>query len=131
MQVNYDFHHAVTPEKLDQLLDGLRKKAIRMLYNEPSPLETRVLTRRFGLPNSASIDTYLATDGYKAFLKAAEMTPEQIIEEMKASNLRGRGGAGFPDRDEVELRAAHVAQAEVHRGQCATRASRAPARTAC
>ena len=67
-----------------------------MLYNEPSPLETKVLTRRFGLPNSASIDTYLANDGYKAFMKAVEMTPEEIIEEVKTSNLRGRGGAGFP-----------------------------------
>src|SRR5690349_6417730 len=67
-----------------------------MLYNEPSPLETRVLTRRFGMADSASIETYLATDGYQAFLKAAKMTPEQIIEEVKASNLRGRGGAGFP-----------------------------------
>jgi len=67
-----------------------------MLYNEPSPLEVKVLTQRFGLPNSASIDTYLATGGYKAFLKAREMTPEQIIEEVKISNLRGRGGAGFP-----------------------------------
>ncbi|HXG33061.1 MAG TPA: NADH-quinone oxidoreductase subunit NuoF [Bryobacteraceae bacterium] len=67
-----------------------------MLYNEPSPLEVRVLTRRFGLPNSASIDTYLATEGYAAFRKALEMTPEQIIEEVKISNLRGRGGAGFP-----------------------------------
>ena len=67
-----------------------------MLYNEPSPLETKVLTRRFGLANSASIDTYLATEGYQAFEKAAGMKPEQIIEEMKISNLRGRGGAGFP-----------------------------------
>ena len=67
-----------------------------MLYNAPSPLETRVLTRRFGLPNSASIDTYLANDGYKAFLKAREMTPADIINEVKISNLRGRGGAGFP-----------------------------------
>src|ERR1700722_14736294 len=67
-----------------------------MLYNEPSPLETRVLTRRFGLPNSASIDTYLANDGYKAFTKASAMTPEAIINEVKISNLRGRGGAGFP-----------------------------------
>ena len=67
-----------------------------MLYNEPSPLETRVLSRRFGLPNSASIDTYLATDGYQAFRKAAGMKPEEIIEEVKVSNLRGRGGAGFP-----------------------------------
>ena len=67
-----------------------------MLYNEPSPLEVKVLTRRFGLPNSASIDTYLATDGYAAFRKAAGMKPEEIIEQVKVSNLRGRGGAGFP-----------------------------------
>jgi NADH-quinone oxidoreductase subunit F len=67
-----------------------------MLYNPPSPLETRILTRRFGVPNSASIDTYLSTDGYQAFLKASKMTPAQIIDEVKASNLRGRGGAGFP-----------------------------------
>ena len=67
-----------------------------MLYNEPSPLEVKVLTRRFELPNSASIDTYLASDGYKALEKALNMTPEKIIEEVKTSNLRGRGGAGFP-----------------------------------
>src|SRR5579871_6758156 len=67
-----------------------------MLYNEPSPLETRVLTRRFGLENSASIDTYLATEGYQGFLKARGMRPEEIIEEVKVSALRGRGGAGFP-----------------------------------
>src|SRR5690349_17133305 len=67
-----------------------------MLYNEPSPLEVKVLSRRFGMPNSASLETYLATDGYKAFSKAATMKPDQIIEELKTSNLRGRGGAGFP-----------------------------------
>src|SRR3954465_708076 len=67
-----------------------------MLYNEPHPLETRVLTRNFGLPNSETIDTYLRTGGYQAFLKASKMTPEAIIEELKVSSLRGRGGAGFP-----------------------------------
>jgi NADH-quinone oxidoreductase subunit F len=67
-----------------------------MLYNEPSPLEVKVLSRRFGLQNSASIDTYLANDGYVAFKKALGMKPEEIIEEVKTSNLRGRGGAGFP-----------------------------------
>ncbi len=67
-----------------------------MLYNEPSPLEVRVLSRRFGLPNCASIETYLETDGYKAFTKAFGMTAEAIIAELKTSNLRGRGGAGFP-----------------------------------
>jgi NADH-quinone oxidoreductase subunit F len=67
-----------------------------MLYNEPSPHEVRVLTRRFGLPNSQSLDTYLSTDGYKAFHKAAAMKPDEIINEVKTSGLRGRGGAGFP-----------------------------------
>src|SRR6516164_6105039 len=67
-----------------------------MLYNEPNPLEVRVLSRRFGLPNSASIETFLANDGYKAFEKAIGMSQEEIINEVKASGLRGRGGAGFP-----------------------------------
>ncbi len=67
-----------------------------MLYNEPSPLEVKVLTRRFELPNSQSLDTYLASDGFRAFRKAVEMGPEKILEEMRTSNLRGRGGAGFP-----------------------------------
>ena len=53
-----------------------------MLYNEPSPHEIKVLTRRFGLPNSQSIDTYLAHDGYKAFEKALHMPWKDIIEEI-------------------------------------------------
>jgi NADH-quinone oxidoreductase subunit F len=67
-----------------------------MRYNEPSPLETNVISQRFDLPNSASIDTYLANDGYVAIQKAVGMTPEAIIDELKTSSLRGRGGAGFP-----------------------------------
>jgi len=66
------------------------------LYNEPSPLEVRVVSRRFGMPNSTSLDAYLASDGYAALRKAFDMTPDQIIEEVKVSALRGRGGAGFP-----------------------------------
>jgi NADH-quinone oxidoreductase subunit F len=67
-----------------------------MLYNEPSPLETKVVSFRFGLPDSTSVDTYLANEGYEALKKALEMTPEAIIDLLKASSLRGRGGAGFP-----------------------------------
>jgi NADH-quinone oxidoreductase subunit F len=66
------------------------------LYNEPSPLETRVVSKRFGMPDSHRLDAYLASDGFKAFLKARQMTPEAIVEEVKTSALRGRGGAGFP-----------------------------------
>jgi NADH-quinone oxidoreductase subunit F len=68
----------------------------KQLFNEPSPLETRVISQRFGLENSEKLDTYLANDGFKAFLKARAMTPEAIVDEVKASALRGRGGAGFP-----------------------------------
>jgi NADH-quinone oxidoreductase subunit F len=67
-----------------------------MPFNEPSPFEVQVISKRFRLENSASIDTYLANEGYVAFRKALEMGPEAIIEELKASSLRGRGGAGFP-----------------------------------
>ncbi len=59
------------------------------------PLEVKVISKRFDLPNSASVDTYLANEGYEALRKALKMTPEAIIEEMKKSALRGRGGAGF------------------------------------
>jgi len=52
----------------------------KKLYNEPSPLETRILSARFGLDNSGKLATYVANDGYKAFRKAREMQREQIIE---------------------------------------------------
>src|SRR5580765_3051785 len=68
----------------------------KKLYNDPSLLETRILSKRFGLENSETLATYLANDGFKAFRKAREMKPEEIIEEVKTSALRGRGGAGFP-----------------------------------
>jgi NADH-quinone oxidoreductase subunit F len=68
----------------------------KQLYNEPSPLETKIISRNFAKEGSETLDGYLANDGFKAFLKAREMTPEAIIEEVKTSALRGRGGAGFP-----------------------------------
>ncbi len=59
------------------------------------PDEVKVLSRRFG-QGAANIDRYLELDGYKAVQKAIENGPEWVISEMKASGLRGRGGAGFP-----------------------------------
>ncbi|HNX73977.1 MAG TPA: NADH-quinone oxidoreductase subunit NuoF [Spirochaetales bacterium] len=57
----------------------------------------RVVLRNCGVINPENIEEYIARDGYKALEKALfEMTPEQIIAEVKASGLRGRGGAGFP-----------------------------------
>jgi NADH-quinone oxidoreductase subunit F len=67
-----------------------------MPYNEPHPLEVRVLSKRFGIPNSQSIDVYLENEGYQGFERALKMTPDEVVNEVKASGLRGRGGAGFP-----------------------------------
>lgn len=56
-----------------------------------------IALRNRGLINPEKIDEYIARDGYKALAKAlTEMTPEQIIQEISVSGLRGRGGAGFP-----------------------------------
>ncbi len=68
----------------------------KQLFNEPSPLETRIVSKNFAIEGSETLDVYLKNDGFKAFLKAKEMTPEAIVEEVKTSGLRGRGGAGFP-----------------------------------
>src|SRR5690348_12233025 len=56
-----------------------------------------VLTARWANPEAVSIDGYLKTGGYGALRKAlTEMSPDDVINEVKASGLRGRGGAGFP-----------------------------------
>ena len=104
LQVNYDFFENVTALKFDRLIEDL--DAGRKTTPEPvisgalhprDKTETPVISRRFGIKDSHKIDVYLQHDGYKALEKALrEMTPETIIDEVKKSNLRGRGGAGFP-----------------------------------
>ena len=57
----------------------------------------RIVLRNCGVIDPEKIDDYIARDGYKAIEKVLfEMTPEQVVEEMLKSGLRGRGGAGFP-----------------------------------
>jgi NADH-quinone oxidoreductase subunit F len=56
----------------------------------------RVLTRNVGVPNSERISVYLERGGYKALRKALQMSPDDLVELIKDSGLRGRGGAGFP-----------------------------------
>src|ERR1051326_1642029 len=59
------------------------------------PDEVKIVSSRFG-KGAADIETYVKLDGYKAAQKALAMSSDDIINEVKASNLRGRGGAGFP-----------------------------------
>lgn len=61
------------------------------------PKEVRVVLRNCGEIDPMNIEDYLAVDGYQALGKViGEMTPEQVIDEVTKSGLRGRGGAGFP-----------------------------------
>jgi len=55
-----------------------------------------VLTARWGDPEASGIDRYLATGGYQGLRKALDLEPAAVIDVVKASGLRGRGGAGFP-----------------------------------
>jgi NADH-quinone oxidoreductase subunit F len=57
--------------------------------------ETLILTKRWGKPDSAALAGYRADGGYAALDKALGMQPAAIVDEVKKSNLRGRGGAGF------------------------------------
>ena len=83
----------------------------KLFYKEPASAETipgmddipfyakqqLIVLKNRGLIDPESIDEYIAGDGYMAAAKALlEMTPEDIVGELKTSGLRGRGGAGFP-----------------------------------
>ena len=59
--------------------------------------QTRVALRNCGVINPENIDEYIGANGYEALIKAVtEMKPQEVIDVIKASGLRGRGGAGFP-----------------------------------
>ena len=66
-----------------------------MAYLVSHPDEVKVVSKRFGM-GATNLDRYLELDGYKALEKALTMEADAIINEVKISNLRGRGGAGFP-----------------------------------
>ena len=67
-----------------------------MAYPYVSDHEVRVLSKYFGDPKQRQVDTYVERGGYQALKKSFDMGPEKVVDEVKASGLRGRGGAGFP-----------------------------------
>jgi len=68
-----------------------------MRQSDNSPMFNPVLTRFMHLDNSHTLNVYRSVGGYAALEKVLKTkTPGDVIEEIKASNLRGRGGAGFP-----------------------------------
>lgn len=72
--------------------------------------QMRLALRNCGVIDPENIDEYIAFDGYKALAKVlTEMTPEQVIDEVLKSGLRGRGGAGFPTGKKWQFAAASKA----------------------
>ena len=109
------FYVHVSPEDAHEIVESHIKNNVvveRLLFEEPTlnhkkvkkhedmsfyKKQLRIALRNCGHINPEDITEYLANDGYLALGKClTEMTPQQVIDEMKASGLRGRGGAGFP-----------------------------------
>ena len=93
--VNDDLHENVNPDSATDLLQN-QKPAIT---NQQSvhPLEQRIIFKNIGRSNwKTDIKTYLDDGGYDDLRKAVKMSRTDIVNEVKTSGLRGRGGAGFP-----------------------------------
>ncbi|MBI4284462.1 MAG: NADH-quinone oxidoreductase subunit NuoF [Chloroflexi bacterium] len=65
--------------------------------------ETRLLLKNCGQIDPEQIEHYIANGGYAALEKALQITPEEVITEIKEARLRGRGGAGFPTGEKWEM----------------------------
>ena len=123
------FYSRVTVDDVEEIVENhlLKGRVVdRLVYNEPAAGNTkhevssladtgfyktqlRVALRNCGVINPDNIDEYIGVDGYQALGKVlTEMTPQEVINLMKASGLRGRGGAGFPTGLKWEFAAKNV-----------------------
>ena len=99
------FYGKVTPDRVPRIIDEhlVQGKPIDEWVIPAAEMENlmtkqkRIVLRNCGLIDPESITDYLAADGYKAIEKAiSSMSPQEVIDEITRSGLRGRGGAGFP-----------------------------------
>lgn len=110
------YFHNITPDLATRLIDeymvqgkvpedlvfgaigNLAGTGLPNLWDRPEfKLQNRIVTRNCGITEPTSIEQYIAQGGYAGLHKALTvLTPEKVIDEMKKSNLRGRGGAAFP-----------------------------------
>lgn len=107
------FYHNVTPGKAKMLVKSFLKEGDplfehllgAMVENDMIPqvadfprfnMEKRVVMERCGIIDPEDIYEYISSGGYDAFVKALSLDPEEIVNEITQSGLRGRGGAGFP-----------------------------------
>ena len=99
------FYGKVTPDRVPRIIDEhlVQGKPIDEWVIPAAEMESllkkqkRIVLRNCGLIDPESITDYLAADGYKAIEKAvSSMSPQEVIDEITRSGLRGRGGAGFP-----------------------------------
>ncbi|MBN2185864.1 MAG: SLBB domain-containing protein [Dehalococcoidia bacterium] len=121
-------YHNVTPELVPRLIEGyimgddpclelalgtLEGGGDEAPYIPELPRferELRLVLRRCGYIDPANVNHYIANGGYSSLGRALKMQPEEIIEKVKNSGLRGRGGAGFPTGQKWEF--CHKAEGE-------------------
>ena len=107
------FYTNVKPEDAEEIVKEhvvKGRKVTRLLYEDPDTKkhisdskhmgfyqkQLRIALRNCGFINPENIDEYIARDGYEALAKVLQGTPQEAIETVKKSGLRGRGGGGFP-----------------------------------
>jgi len=85
-------------------LDDRQTGGVSNLFEHPMlKQQVRVVLRNCGLIDPEEFDHYLARDGYAGLEKALQMTPEEVIDQVRISGLRGRGGSGFPTYKKWEI----------------------------
>ena len=109
---DHAFYVRVNPEDVDEIVDQhilKGNKVDRLLYHEQQKTkrfdkeidfydkQLRIVLRNCGVINPEIIQEYIGNNGYKALQKVLKgLQPSEIIEQLKISGLRGRGGGGFP-----------------------------------